>query len=398
MTTAALRAEAAWARVFRWGPYALLGLGAVVSALTWQLLWGRALRTLPVAAAPRLWYFAVRTGLAFGLSWLNPFFSIFAIMGYFDVPRHLPRKLRRWGLLAVAATVAASQAALPDSELVSVGAQLGVFAALFALHASLALVLDRFSDHEAQQRSEQKAAIDELAVANTRLEQALAENETLQTQLLVQAREAGAAYERRRLAAEIHDTLAQGLTGIITQLQASLDRDDGTDPRPNIEQAVALARHSLGEARRSVRNLTPGPLVQRTLPEAIKEAVDRWAAAGTASIELTVTGVAEPLHEEIEVTLLRIAEEALCNAAKHADAARVGITLSYLDDEVTLDVRDDGHGFEPGRLPPRRGHGGFGLDGIRTRAERVAGQVEVESEPGCGTALAVRVPLVRHAA
>src|SRR5699024_11277924 len=95
--------------------------------------------------------------------------------------------------------------------------------------------------------------------------------------------------------------------------------------------------------------------------------------------------VAEPLHEEIEVTLLRIAEEALCNAAKHADAARVGITLSYLDDEVTLDVRDDGHGFEPGRLPPRRGHGGFGLDGIRTRAERVAGQVEVESEPGCGT-------------
>lgn len=115
-----------------------------------------------------------------------------------------------------------------------------------------------------------------------------------------------------------------------------------------------------------------------------------------ARLDLTVTGDVEPLHEEIEATLLRITEEALGNVAKHADAARVGVTLSYIDDEVTLDVRDDGCGFDPRHLPPRTIRGGFGLDGMRVRAERVAGSLEIESEPGGGTAIAVRVPLVRH--
>jgi signal transduction histidine kinase len=144
-----------------------------------------------------------------------------------------------------------------------------------------------------------------------------------------------------------------------------------------------------------VHDLTPAALEHRTLPEALEEAVARWSATSAASSELTVTGTAEPLHGEIEATLLRITEEALSNVARHAGASRVAITLSYFGDEVTLDVRDDGRGFDPSAVRPRSTTGGFGLDGMRARAARVAGAIDVESEPGGGTALAVRVPLVR---
>jgi signal transduction histidine kinase len=94
---------------------------------------------------------------------------------------------------------------------------------------------------------------------------------------------------------------------------------------------------------------------------------------------------------------LRIAQEALANAGRHAGATRVGVTLSYMDDEVSLDVRDDGRGFDPRPVLRRETvAGGFGLGGMRARAERVAGTVEIESEPGRGTAVSARVPLVGH--
>ncbi|NEE56088.1 sensor histidine kinase, partial [Streptomyces sp. SID8455] len=96
----------------------------------------------------------------------------------------------------------------------------------------------------------------------------------------------------------------------------------------------------------------------------------------------TVTGTAEPVHDEVAATLLRIAGEALANAGRHAGASRVGVTLSFMDDELTLDVRDDGCGFDPGAAIPAGRAGGFGLGGMRARAERIAGTVEVESEPG----------------
>jgi signal transduction histidine kinase len=111
--------------------------------------------------------------------------------------------------------------------------------------------------------------------------------------------------------------------------------------------------------------------------------------------EFTVTGTTEQLHDEVSATLLRIAQEALSNAARHARADRVGVTLSFMGDEVTLDVRDDGTGFDPAAVPARTRTGGFGLDGMRARAERIAGSLTVESEPGHGTAVSARVPLVR---
>ncbi len=403
--------QAGWLEFYRWGPYGLLALGTLVSAATaddlmtsggvvtaaaltacalvWQLGWDRALRSLPDHSPGRLWYFSVRALLAFVLSGLNPFFSIFALMGYFDAGRELPEAARRWGLLLVAATLALAQAVPLGGFLPDGAGQWTVFAALLVLHGCLALLIDRFGRQAEEQRRAQSATIVEL-------ERAMAENKALQTQLVLQAREAGTADERRRLAAEIHDTLAQGLTGIITQLQASLDTADERAARGHVEQAVALARHSLGEARRSVHDLTPGPLEHLPLADALDNAARRWSAVATTPVEFTVSGEPHPLPVESGATLLRIMEEALSNVAKHACATRVGVTLSYFGDEVTVDIRDDGCGFDPSAVPPRSAHGGFGLAGMRVRAARAGGVVEVESERDGGTAIAVRVPLARH--
>ncbi|WP_425413366.1 sensor histidine kinase [Micromonospora pallida] len=112
--------------------------------------------------------------------------------------------------------------------------------------------------------------------------------------------------------------------------------------------------------------------------------------------EVRTTGTPRPLHPQVEVTLLRAAQEALTNAAKHADATRVGLTLSYMEDVVTLDVRDDGAGFDPALLAglPADGpvDGGFGLVAMRQRVTGVGGHLAVESEPGGGTAISATVP------
>lgn len=409
-------AEQWWERFFRHGPYALLALAAVVSAVTsgfimsrtdvyaaaalfpaalvLQLLWSRAPAEQGSRAAQC--HFTLRTLLAFGLTWCNPFFSIYAVLGYFDAGRLLPRRRVRAGLLVTAVIMAGSQSGsgLPPTTAMN----WVVFTIVLAVHVSLTMVFAQIGNREAEQERARTDTITALESANARLEQALAENAGLHAQLLVQAREAGVADERRRLAAEIHDTIAQGLTGIIAQLQAVTSTAE-TDPvlaGEHLARAAALARHSLGEARRSVHDLVPSALEHDDLPGALKKTVTTWSQRTGVRAEFTVTGTAEPLHDEVGATLLRIAEEALANAARHAGASRAGVTLSYMGDEVSLDVRDDGRGFDPAALPPYRGAGGFGLGGMRARAERVAGTVEVETAPDLGTAVCARVPMVRQ--
>ncbi|WP_329029033.1 sensor histidine kinase [Streptomyces sp. NBC_01423] len=413
MSAQVTTAEQWWGRFFRYGPYGLLGLSTVVAAVSRDLLMSpaderAAAVLLPAALVLELWwsrtasgagafYFTARTLLALGLTWCNPFFSIYAVLGYFDAGRVLPRRGVRPGLLAVAVIMAGAQSGspLPPATLMN----WIVFGVVLAVHATLTMVFAQIGDREADQERAKSATITALESANARLEQALAENAGLHAQLLVQAREAGVADERRRLAAEIHDTIAQGLTGIIAQLQAAGSTAD-TDPalaREHLVRAAGLARHSLGEARRSVHNLLPAALEHDDLPGALEKTVTTWSRRTGVRAEFTVTGTVEPLHDEVGATLLRIAEEALANAGRHAEASRAGVTLSYMGDEITLDVRDDGRGFDPAALPPYRGAGGFGLGGMRFRAERVAGTVEVETGPGLGTAVSARVPMVPHA-
>jgi signal transduction histidine kinase len=261
-----------------------------------------------------------------------------------------------------------------------------------------------------EQNQARKGMIAELAEANQRLEEMMAENTGLQAQLLIQAREAGAGDERQRMAREIHDTLAQGLTGIITQLEAAKQTGHEAERERRIGNATRLARDSLAEARRSVQALRPGALENSRLPEALADEVARWSVTSGVAGEVETTGDARTLHPEVEVTLLRVAQEALANVAKHARASRAGVTLSYMEDVVSLDVRDDGAGFVPPAPPngspsngsPSNGSppngspagGGFGLIAMRQRVSRLAGQLEIESEPGTGTAVSASLPAI----
>ncbi|MEV1009388.1 sensor histidine kinase [Streptomyces sp. NPDC049881] len=408
-------AEDGWETFFRWGPYGLLALGTLVCAATapalmsrgevyaagvlvaaavaLQAWWAAKRRDLPQRAPAGIGYYAARTVLAAVLTWLNPFFSIYAVIGYFDAAPLLSPRLARAGLLVTAVIMAGAQAGglPPDSA-----TELLLFGALLALNATLVMVFGHIGAKEEEESRAKAATVAALERANARLEQALAENAGLQTQLLVQAREAGVDEERRRLAAEIHDTIAQGLAGIVTQLEVVLVGGDPAAARVHVERAQALARESLGEARRTVHALGPRALEHDALHEALGKTVAEWSERTGVRAEFTATGTVEPLHDEIEATFLRIVQEALANAARHAGADRVGVTLSYMEDEVTLDVRDDGRGFDPLAVPARGAAGGFGLAGMRSRAERLAGTVDVESEPGGGTAISARVPLVRH--
>ena len=156
------------------------------------------------------------------------------------------------------------------------------------------------------------------------------------------------------MAREIHDTIAHGLTGIVTQLEAAEQAADRpADWQRHVDNALRLARESLTEARRSVEASRPEALEGASLEEALRRR--RAALVGAQrhpGRRSPRPASALPLHPEIEVALLRTAQEALANVAKHAGASRAGLTLSYMGDVVTLDVRDDGVGFEvPGRRP-----------------------------------------------
>jgi signal transduction histidine kinase len=243
---------------------------------------------------------------------------------------------------------------------------------------------------------ERKQALADLNEANGRLVATITENEDLHRQLIAQAREAGVAEERRRMAREIHDTLAQGLTGIVTQLQAA-EQAAGRPPgdpagwRRHVAAATQLARDSLSEARRSVDALRPEPLERCRLSEALADVAKRWAALNGIPVQVQTTGTARPIQPEIEFALLRAAQEALANVARHAHATRVGLTVSYMESEVALDVRDDGIGFDPTTLPD---NGSFGLIAMRQRIADLSGTVEVESEPDGGTAISTCIPTV----
>lgn len=419
MTAADTQLDRRMEQLHIWGPFGLLGVSVVLAAVAADLMdgpaeWQAAGALVVAALALQLWwqgtrsrranrgrtpsragtgYYIVRWAIAFALTWINPFFAFYAATGYMDADELIPGMWRRLGLFASAVTVAAAQA---GGLLFGSGAQWAAFAALLAANFGLQAVVAHITEQEERRSRERAETIAELERTNTALQQALDENAALHAQLLVQAREAGVADERRRLAAEIHDTIAQGLTGIIAQLQVVANAPDLDIARTHLGRASDLARHSLGEARRSVHNLAPVALENDGLPEALKNTVAEWGERTGVRAGFTVTGTAEQLHDEVSATLLRIAQEALSNASRHARAARVGVTLTFLGDEVILDIRDDGQGFDPLDLPERTRTGGFGLDGMRARAERIAGSLAVESEPGHGTALSARVPLVRH--
>ncbi|SCE75725.1 Signal transduction histidine kinase [Micromonospora viridifaciens] len=327
----------------------------------------------------------------------SPWYGLFAWVGFLHAFLVLPGRWRFAGVAATAVLVATAQSVGPPSS----PSHWLLWSVLVLFNMGVASGVSWFGTITERQNANRKQLIEELAEANRRLAETARENEGLHAQLLTQAREAGVLDERQRMAREIHDTLAQGLTGIITQLEAAEQtRDRSADWRRHVDNALALARESLTEARRSVRALRPEPLETARLPDALAELTERWSTINGVRGEMSTTGDPRPLHPEIEVTLLRAAQEALANVARHAGAARVGLTLSYMADVVTLDVRDDGVGFDVAEQSgtPRRPDGGYGLTAMRQRVARVGGELAVESEPGGGTAVSASVPALHGGA
>ena len=200
--------------------------------------------------------------------------------------------------------------------------------------------------------------------------------------------------ERARLAREIHDTLAQGFVGISSQLDAvAMSLPGNVDlAKQHLQLASKMARHSLTEARRSVMDLRASALEGHDLPAALQAGAKQWTFGSAVEVQVDVTGEPKPLPEEIEQNLLRIAQEAVANALKHAAASRIGIRLSMEARRLCLRVEDDGRGFEQQDAFSTVG-GHFGLLGMRERAERLGGALSLRSRPGDGTQVEVTVPL-----
>ncbi len=212
----------------------------------------------------------------------------------------------------------------------------------------------------------------------------------------------GAADERNRLAREIHDTLAQGLSAIALQLEtadALLEAGASRDKIvPVIAEALSLTRASLEEARRSVLDLRSAPLQGRTLAEALAAlADDKRVTEGTLRVPLQVPlqmkvfikGKSRALPVRVETGLYRVAQEAVTNIIKHADARYATLQLLLLPDRVCLTIEDDGRGFDTSDIREGR----YGLIGMNERAKLMGGSLSVQSSPGAGTHLEVVVPI-----
>jgi signal transduction histidine kinase len=194
--------------------------------------------------------------------------------------------------------------------------------------------------------------------------------------------EAGAEAERARLAGEIHDTLAQGFTSIITLLQAA----DPALRDERIALAVRTARENLAESRSLIGALAPSALTSGSLPDAVRRQTSRLVEEAGVTAGCRVTGSPRALPTAVEVVLLRAAQEALTNVRRHAGAREVSVLLAYARSSVRLVVRDDGCGFD---VPAA---GGFGLNGMRARVAEVNGTLTVRSNPSTGTTIELEVP------
>jgi two-component system NarL family sensor kinase len=211
--------------------------------------------------------------------------------------------------------------------------------------------------------------------------------------LFTQSVELGAIEERNRIAREIHDTLAQGLTAIALQLEtadALLDMDAETERiRQSVTQALHLTRQNLEEARRSVLDLRAAPLEGKRLDEAIQGLLNDWSGRRKLQAQFDVIGTARPLPLRVEIGCYRIVQEALTNIGRHAHAKQVYIRLTLLPNQLQLMIEDDGRGFDVTTIAPDR----YGLVGMNERARLLGGELEVCSTPGQGTQLEIRIPV-----
>ncbi|MBQ1026155.1 sensor histidine kinase [Micromonospora sp. C95] len=213
--------------------------------------------------------------------------------------------------------------------------------------------------------------------------------ERTRAELAELSHQAGIAAERQRLAADIHDTVAQGLSSVVMLVQAAEADLDGDPDRARKHLALArqTARENLIDVRTLVAALTPAQLTDAPLEQALHRLAQRFSQQTGVPTNCVVSGAGPALSTDLEVVLLRAAQEALANVRRHADARAVAVLLRRDDRRIALEIADDGTGFDVDAATD-----GYGLAGLQARVEQVNGSVDVRSVPGAGTTVRVEVP------
>jgi len=215
------------------------------------------------------------------------------------------------------------------------------------------------------------------------------------TRLSAESRESAVIAERNRMARDIHDTLAQGFTGVIVQLEAAADATSKgliNEAAEHHNRAVNLARDSLKEARRSVRALRPKELDDKNLSEALDILIRKMTEGTVVQAEFILRGIPQELPPEWDENLLRIVQEVLTNVLRHAQASHFKAQIAFTQHDVRLDLRDNGCGFDPAFV-----NDGFGLLGMKERVQALGGQLTIQSTTGKGTVVLIALPLTDNA-
>ncbi|MCY1676061.1 histidine kinase [Pseudarthrobacter sp. SL88] len=335
---------------------------------------------LCLAAAASLLYAGVavlaRRGLP-GLAWMSALVAVWAVLVIaapsFAWCSFALFFLCRAAISGAAAYVAAGIIAVATAAglfRLSGGTDLAMLLGPLAVGVMLTLIHDRIRNDAEEQR---------------RLH---GEVSTAQGKLAASERRAGTIAERERVSREIHDTVTQGLASSLLLLEAAGRTWPATSAHADLRRATSLLRDNLAETRSLVHDLASPGLEGSPLPEALLTAALRYLP----DAQLLVTGEPRPVAADIRHTLLRVVQSAASNVRLHASATTATVTLGFLPDAVTLDVYDDGAGFDPAAAAPPSDAGGYGLRAMRQRVEQLGGTFSVESAPGEGTIVAAQLP------
>lgn len=200
--------------------------------------------------------------------------------------------------------------------------------------------------------------------------------------------------ERQRIARELHDETGQALTALGLGLRgaAGLLRHDPDRAAGNLRQLEGLAARSLVELQRLIADLRPSHLDDLGLPATLRWYGGEIQTCAPLTVTVDVVGEARALPPEVSTTLFRLAQEALSNVVKHAEARQAAVRLRFESEAVWLDVEDDGRGFDLQAIGPGEGSPSWGLVGMQERASLLGGELRVVTAPGAGTRIEVRLP------
>jgi NarL family two-component system sensor histidine kinase YdfH len=368
---------------------ALMGLGEDrtlwhVSLLTVMMLvhlalyWG--LLFFPEKISTYVLFLAVQSALAFGITLLSRQATL-SIGLYAPLVGVAVGSLRnlRWKTLSIAGILflaTLNAFILPGSNL-----PVGWFWIVIPVTLFVIIYVELYS-RQSEAREESQRLLQELEIAHKQL-----------SEYAVQVENLTLAQERQRIARELHDTLAQGLVGLILQLEAvtnHLEKQNWIRAQEIVRQAMSRARVTLADARSAIGDLREMPALPDDVVEIVQAEINRFTGATGIPCEVDLGSVGLITDRTAE-HVQRIVAEALINIARHAQAHHVQVSLSCTSDDLIISIQDDGVGFDLNRRSPISGH--YGLLGMRERARLARGTLDVDSLPGVGTTVKLILPI-----